>query len=352
MIDLRKYQSVIQSYWHLNRLAARAGFDTLSHRLRNQKLRQTWSLSFESALRLMALGAPQDEVTDVWQIRNPVNRLARLPQPLSAKRTPVVAGFTPAEWVEVATSSPERIVLFIHGGGYIFGSPYTHRIITSTVARAAKARVLSLDYRLAPEFPFPAGLEDAWGAYWWLLTQKIEAKQIVLMGDSAGAGLCVALMLSLREAGMPLPAGAALLSPWLDLTLQSKSILKNEATDYLTATGLNAAAQMYCNSYAPEHPLISPMFADLNGLPPILIQTGTAETLLDDARRFAKRAKDAGVDVSLEEWEDMIHVFQLMYLIEPKARKAVDHLGNFVQRQVRQTNPQGKATVVKTPSAL
>ena len=348
MIDLRKYHSIFQSYWHLNRLAAKAGYETLSSRLRGAKPRPTWSVPFESTLRIMAMGAPHDEVHDVWQIRQPVNDLARLPQPLRVKRTQVIAGLAPAEWVDDVHSSAERIVLFIHGGGYIFGSPNTHRLITATVARTAGARVLSLDYRLAPEHPFPAGLEDAWAAYWWLLTQQVKPEQIVLMGDSAGAGLCVALMLALRDAGMPLPAGAALLSPWLDLTLQSESILKNEATDYLTATGLNAAAQMYCDGFDAHHPQISPMFADLSGLPPLLIQTGTAETLLDDARRFAKRAKEAGVAVDLEEWEDMVHVFQFWYLIETKARQAVEHLGRFVRKQVSNAT----ATATRSTVAL
>ncbi|MFN8443426.1 MAG: alpha/beta hydrolase [Caldilineaceae bacterium] len=333
MIDLHKVQSLAKSYWQLNRLAAKAGVATLSHRLRGTSL-ASWSLPFESTFRMMAMGSPQAELTDVWQIRNPVNNMARLPQLIRSKRTPVVAGLAPGEWVEVPNSSQDRIVLFLHGGGYVFGSPYTHRLITATVAKSAGARVLAIDYRLAPEYPFPAALEDAWAAYWWLLEQKIKGSQIVVMGDSAGGGLSVALMLALRDAGLPLPAGAALLSPWLDLSLQSKSIQKNEATDYINEIGLRAAASMYANGFDPHNPLISPMFADLRGLPPILIQSGTAETLHDDAIRFAERAREANVSVTLEKWEEMVHVFQLWYRIEPKARQAVEHLGQFVHQQV------------------
>lgn len=338
MFDLHKYQSFAKSYWQLNRLAAKAGVATLNHRLHGTSL-ASWSLPFEGTFRMMALGSPQDELTDVWQIRDPVNNLARIPQLMRAKRTPVVAGLAPAEWVDVASSSSERIVLFLHGGGYVFGSPYTHRLITASIARTAGARVLSVDYRLAPEHPFPAAVEDAWGAYWWLLAQGIEAKRIVVMGDSAGAGLSLALMLVARDAGLPLPAGAALLSPWLDLSLQSESIQRNAATDYLSEVGLQAAANMYADRYDPHHPLISPMFADLRGLPPLLIQTGTAETLIDDARRFAQRARAANVQVTLEEWEEMVHVFHLWYRIEPKARQAVRHLGQFVHQQVDQNEP-------------
>ncbi len=340
MFDVQRYQTLAKSYWRLNTLVARAGVQTLTHRLLGEKPRATWSLPFESTVRMMALGSPNEEVSDVLQIRAPIDGLSRLPTLLNATRTPIMAGPVPGEWVDVANSSAERIILFLHGGGYVFGSPTTHRLLTATIARTSGARVLSLDYRLAPEHPFPAAVEDAWAAYWWLLSQNFDPKQIVVIGDSAGGGLSVALMLALRDAGLPLPAGAVLMSPWVDLSLQADSIHKNEGSDYLNEVGLRSAARMYAEGCDVKAPLISPLFADLHGLPPILIQTGTAEVLYDDARRFAQHAKEDGVTVEFEEWEDMVHVFQFWYLMEPKARQAVHHIGEFVRRHTQKQSSQ------------
>jgi acetyl esterase/lipase len=225
-------------------------------------------------------------------------------------------------------------VLYLHGGGYVSGSPRTHRPLAGEIAHAAGARLLLPAYRLAPEHPFPAALEDAWVAYWWLLKQGVQPGQIVVAGDSAGGGLALALLVALRDAGLPLPAGLVCISPWVDLTLRGASLRANEGRDYLNAAAIRAVAALYLNGRDAREPLASPLFADLRGLPPTLIQTGTAELLLDDSKRLARRAAAAGVPVELELWENMVHVWHFLYLFEAKARQAIRRVGCFVRERV------------------
>jgi acetyl esterase/lipase len=235
--------------------------------------------------------------------------------------------------VEFVTPHRPRdgVILFLHGGGYVSGSPVTHRTLVAEIARAARCRVVAPDYRLAPEAPYPAALKDAWAIYWWLLDQGVPPSRIVVMGDSAGGGLTIALLLALRDAGLPLPAGAAGLSPWLDLTLSGATMQTNAPTDYINQNVLSACARMYLDGRPAEAtPLASPLHADLHGLPPLLLQAGTAEMLLDDSIRFAARAEAAGVPVTLEQWDDMIHVWHFFYSITPAARQAIDHIADFV----------------------
>ncbi len=321
-----------RNYWTVNQLAARAGLRTLAHRAQRHPRLAEWSLPYESIVEMMTLGAPHGEIRSADDIRRPLERITLLANPPGATRQPALAGFFSGEWVTTPASAPERVILYLHGGGYVSGSPSTHVAITARLAKEAQARIFALDYRLAPEHPFPAQIEDAWAAYWWLLTEQgVKPTQIIVAGDSAGGGLTVALLLALRDAGMPLPAGAVCLSPWLDLTLSGATIAINEPTDFLNFDILHASAQMYANGYDLRHPLISPLYADPAGLPPLLIQAGSAEMLLDDSRRFAQRAREAGVDVQLEVWEYMVHVWHFTWMLEPKARQAIAQIGRFVR---------------------
>ena len=293
----------------------------------------TWSLPFEGAVEMLSRGTPSQKSIQPELVRKSLNRATLLAAFTRALHTAVSAGGVPAEWITTGRPSEQRVVLYLHGGGYISGSPQTHRSVISEIARAAGVRVLTADYRLAPEAPFPAALEDAWIVYWWLLQQGIRSDQIVVAGDSAGGGLTIALLLALRDAGAPLPAGAVCLSPWFDLALTGESLHANAASDYLNPQIIRSAAQMYLGGRDPATPLASPLYADLRGLPPLLIQAGMAEMLLDDAKRFARRASAAGVKVELELWENMVHVWHFLFLIEPQARQAIQRIGCFVRRQ-------------------
>ena len=323
-----------RNYWAVNRLVARAGLRTLTHRARHHPRLAEWSLPYEGIVEMMTLGTPQGEIHNVDDIRRPLDRVTLFTHPVGVNRQPVTTVFFGGEWVTTAASSPERVILFLHGGGYVSGSPSTHVAITARLATEARARLFVLDYRLAPEHPYPAQIEDAWAAYWWLITEQgVKPAQIIVAGDSAGGGLTISLLLALRDAGVPLPAGAACLSPWFDLTLSGASMTTNQPTDYLNPDVLHAAANMVAQDHDLCHPLLSPLYADLTGLPPLLIQAGSAEMLLDDSRRFAMRARQAGVDVHLEIWEHMVHVWHFTWLLEPKARQAIGAIGRFVQRR-------------------
>ncbi|RMG96265.1 MAG: alpha/beta hydrolase [Chloroflexi bacterium] len=227
----------------------------------------------------------------------------------------------------------DRLLLYFHGGGYVIGSSTTHQDLAWRLSAATQARVFSLDYRLAPEHPFPAAVEDALAAYRWLLTQGFTADRLALAGDSAGGGLVMAVLVALRDAGEPLPATAVCLSPWVDLALTGKSLTTNAAADpVITRERLAEYAQLYLGETDPQIPLASPLYADLNGLPPLLIQAGSAEILLDDASRLAARAEAAGVAVTLDIWEEMIHVWQAFAAVVPESQEAIARIGEFVRQ--------------------
>ncbi len=259
------------------------------------------------------------------------NRFIRLPADIRCQ--PVAASGVPAAWIE-APDADRGAVLYLHGGGYALGSIHTHREWIARLARATRLRALAIDYRLAPEHPFPAALEDARAAYCWLLDQGADPARIIIAGDSAGGGLALATLLALRDAGERLPAGAVCLSPWTDLALTGPSIRRNAPTDpVLDAGSLRRYAGLYAGAHAPTDPLISPLYADLTGLPPLLIQAAADEILVDDARRLATKAREAGVDVTLAVWEGVFHVFQLVRLL-PASREALAQIAGFVSRQL------------------
>jgi acetyl esterase/lipase len=255
------------------------------------------------------------------------------PLPEGAEVHAVDAGGVPAEWVSDGTGPADGVVLYLHGGGYCMGSVGTHRGLAARLAAASRARVLNLDYRLAPEHPHPAAVDDAVAAYRWLRGTGVE--QVVVGGDSAGGGLTIATLLALRDAGDPLPAAGFCLSPWVDLECAGETMTTKADVDPMcTKEGLTDMAAAYAGDRDLRAPLLSPVHADLRGLPPLLIQVGTAEVLLDDAVRLAERARAAGVDVRLEAWDDLIHVFQAFAPMVPEALEAIEGIGAFVQQRL------------------
>ena len=259
---------------------------------------------------------------------------AMAPQPEGATCTPCEVGGRAAEWVVAAGARDDRALLYLHGGGYCIGSINTHRTLAADLSRAAGVRVLVIDYRLAPEHPFPAAVDDAVAAYRFLLDAGYDRRRLAIAGDSAGGGLTAATLLALREQDVPLPACAALLSPWLDLSQSGDSMRRCAELDPMVQRdGLQRMAEAYLAGKPAETPLASPLFADLRHLPPLLIHVGTAETLLDDSTRFAARAKDAGVDATLEVWDDMIHVWHAFGML-PEARDAQARVGEFLRRHL------------------
>jgi acetyl esterase/lipase len=241
-----------------------------------------------------------------------------------------------ANWISTPESNLNNVILYLHGGGYSEGSLVSHQDLAMRIGRASKTRVLLIDYRRAPENPFPAALEDALTSYKWLLeTKKILPHKIVIAGDSAGGGLTLCMLIKLRDQGTSLPIAAVCLSPWTDLAMIGNSIKKKAKIDaWLTPSDLLFAAELYVGDNDPKNPLISPLFGNLHNLPPILIQVGTAEILMDDSIRFAEKAKKEGVDVTLEVWDDMIHVFQAFADWAPEGQDAINKIGNYIQSKL------------------
>jgi monoterpene epsilon-lactone hydrolase len=258
---------------------------------------------------------------------------SQFPLAEDVRRDPVDAAGVPAEWITTPEALHERGIYYLHGGGYTLGSINTHREMISRLSRAARARALAIDYRLAPEHPFPAAVEDSTAAYRWLLAIGVDPARLVIAGDSAGGGLTVATLVALRDAGDPLPAAAVCLSPWVDLEGLGESMTTRAEVDPMVQREeLLQHVKAYLGDAHPRTPLAAPLYADLRGLPPLLIQVGTAETLLDDSTRLAERAKAAGVDVVLEPWDDMIHVWQFCAAILPEGQQAIDRIGEFIRK--------------------
>lgn len=240
-----------------------------------------------------------------------------------------------SEWLVPEETREDGVLLYLHGGAYCIGSINSHRHMAANIARASKTRTLMIEYRLCPEHPFPAGLEDAVAAYRWLVDQGISPDRIIIGGDSAGGGLTLATLLKLREEGLKRPAGAVLLSPWTDLTSSGESIKTRAAADpMLQPAGTTHLAEWYANGADLQAPLISPLFADLKDLPPLFIQVGDSEILLDDSTRLAQAARDQGVDVALEVWDDMFHVWHYYADWIPEGREAIDKIAGFMSEKL------------------
>lgn len=245
---------------------------------------------------------------------------------------PIRANGVPAEWTTVPDADPSCVVMFLHGGGYISGSIDSHRHMVAEAGRQSGARGFAVGYRLAPEHPFPAALDDAVAAYKFLLASGYDPKQIALAGESAGGGLAVATATTLRDSGVPLPACIWCSSPWVDLEMTGGTMVTKAAVDPLIQKPyLQELAADYLHGADPRGPLVSPLYADLRGLPPMLIQVGSAETLLDDAIRLAGVAGGADVNVKLHVWPDMIHAFHLFYQQVAAARLGLAEVGDFLR---------------------
>jgi monoterpene epsilon-lactone hydrolase len=244
-------------------------------------------------------------------------------------------GAVKGEWVSARGASANRRVLFyLHGGGYISGSAKSARPITATLARNFGVRAFSLDYRCAPEHRFPAGLDDAVAGYRWLLSNGIEPQNICVAGDSAGGGMTLALALRLRDAGEPLPASLVCLSPWTDMTGSGDSIIANSQRDPMfVAEDIQRYAAVYLGDHSPNDPLASPLFADLRGLPPILIQVGRNEVLLDDAVELHERVAAVGGRSELNIYAHVPHGWHYGSPFVPETRRALREIADFVQKQ-------------------
>jgi epsilon-lactone hydrolase len=243
----------------------------------------------------------------------------------------VDAGGVDAEWITTPGASNDRYVLYLHGGGYVIGSIKTHRDLMGRVSRAAKAKVLGLNYRLAPEHPFPAAVDDAVAAYRFLLGQGAKPSRIAIAGDSAGGGLAAATLVAIRDAKLPNPGAGVLLSPWIDMEGIGESMTTRIDKDpAIRKEGLVQMAQAYLQGKDPRTPLAAPLYANLQELPPLLIQVGDAEVLLDDSTRLTDHARAAGVHTKLEVWPEMIHVWHLFASFLPEGQQAIDGLGKFI----------------------
>jgi phosphinothricin tripeptide acetyl hydrolase len=285
------------------------------------------------AVRAHLAKLPPSDTLTVAERRLQYERAERVfPIPPEIKVEQVSAPAAPAEWLRPPGAVAGRLVLYLHGGGYVIGSPRSHRHLAAAIASAGQATGLLLDYRLAPEHPFPAAVEDATAAYRWLLEQGIAPGHVVIGGDSAGGGLTVATLVALRDAGVPRPAAGVCISPWTDLTFGGASYRTRAQSDPIVSRpGIDGMAQAYLGATPPRTPLASPLFADLRGLPPLLIQVGGDEVLLDDATELADRAKAAGVDTTLEVWDRMIHVWHWFLPMLDEAQAAIDGIGRFVR---------------------
>ena len=255
--------------------------------------------------------------------------------PRGTKITEGQLGNVPVEWVANSTAGARGFVLYLHGGGYVTGSPRTHRGLTARIARDARVCVAVPDYRLAPEHAHPAAVDDALAAYKGLLDQGIPPHKIIIAGDSAGGGLSLALALRIKAAPLPQPAGLVLLSPWTDLTLAGSSMQSPQQKEWLlTKSFIVDAAQHYAAGQDPRQPTVSPLFADLTGLAAMLVQVGTEEVLLDDATRLSQAATGQGVPVTLQIWPKLWHVWQLHGGQMPEADRAIAAIAEFIHARL------------------
>ncbi|MEO7092417.1 MAG: alpha/beta hydrolase [Polyangiales bacterium] len=300
--------------------------------------RQGWTAQFEALVEVL-----RRDADSLREATFPAIRAHMDGRPLGSRvlsrvaREKVQVGGLRAEWFcprDARRGDDTRgTILYLHGGGYCVGSIRTHRDLLARLCLAAHAEVLALEYRLAPEHPYPAAVDDAVSAYRWLRAKEggaREARKIVIGGDSAGGGLTMATLLALRDAGDELPRAGILLSPWVDLRGREPSIRENADYDWIDEVFLHRCAQDYRGTLAIEDPRLAPLQADLKGLPPLLFQLGGAEILLDEGRRLAERAEAAGVEVTLDVTPDMIHVFQLFAEVVPQGAAAIARIGRYV----------------------
>lgn len=289
--------------------------------------------ALEIYLRINRVFSGNSSELNIAKERAEVEAMASMFKPMGEIRCePVMANGIPAEWIIPKEEKPGRAILFLHGGSFNSGSIVSHRTLAGNVALSSNARTLLIDYRLAPEHPFPAGINDTVKAYEWLLAQGFASNQIVVAGDSAGGTLTLNLLIHLRDNNQALPVAAVCLSPAPDLTFSGESWVFNATKDLmLVERKERESIEIYLREFDPRSPLVSPSFADLHGLPPLLIQIGSYELLLSDVERFAEKAKAAGVDVTLEVWQGMQHEWQFAGKFLPEGKRAISRIGEFVE---------------------
>jgi monoterpene epsilon-lactone hydrolase len=258
-------------------------------------------------------------------------RWVRMP-PDGTETTAQMLGAIPAVRIVRPESQADRYILYLHGGGYATGSPALYRHITWRIAAAARSRLIAIQYRLAPEHPFPAAIDDAAAAWRALLTEGADPWHCTIMGDSAGGGLALALALKLRDEGAPLPAALVALSPWTDLAMTGQSCRPGSSDPMVNFDDLALLAAQYLAGADPRNTYASPLYGDLRGLPPTLLQVGSDEILRDDAQRMAEKMREAGCDVTLEIWPRMPHVWHAFAPAMPEALQAIARVGDFVQK--------------------
>ncbi|MEM7115509.1 MAG: alpha/beta hydrolase [Chloroflexota bacterium] len=292
------------------------------------------SLQFNALLQLLRANPTPDDVSIADSRAGMETMAAQTPLPTDAYMETITAVSVPGLLIAAADARDERVILYLHGGLYVLGSSNTHRDFAYRLSQAAQARVLVIDYRLAPEHPFPAALEDTLTAYRWLLENGIEPQNIAFVGDSSGGGLALSALVALRDAGDPLPKTAVCLCPWVDLTLTEDSLQTNSDSDpLLSVARLQRFANLYLDEADPQTPLASPLYAELTNLPSLLIHTGTADLLHSDAQRLDAKAKAANLDVTFTAWEEMIHVWHAFAAFLPEAQEALTEVGTFLQTQ-------------------
>jgi acetyl esterase/lipase len=260
-------------------------------------------------------------------------KMGKIPETIEVTQL-VIDGIN-AEWISPVGVNKQKVMLFNHGGGYISGNCKDHRMHVAKLVQQSGVTALLYDYRLAPEHPFPAAVEDTLKVYRWMLAQGIAAENIVVAGESAGGGLCMATLVAIRDEGLPLPAGGVASSPWLDLTCTADSYRRNERKDISTLGSWQVWNKYYFADSDPRHPWVSPLYADLKGLPPVFIQVGTHEIMLDDSVNFIEKAKTAGVDASISIWEEMVHCFAFFSPMFPEAKAGMEELCRMVRKFLR-----------------
>lgn len=288
------------------------------------------------AIRSLLAAFPDMTGKSIEQLRAQMQAwIGSFPLPEGVSVEAVDAGGVPAEWVKAPGARKNSVLMYLHGGGYALGSAATGRHLAAALSETAASPVLSVDYRLAPENPFPSAVEDAVAGYRWLIRQGAGPERIAICGDSAGGGLTVAALVALRDAGDPLPSAGICVSPWVDLTCSADSYRTRAGTDPLiTHENIVWFANLYLGGEDPKTPLASPLFADLEGLPPLLIQVGSEEVLLDDSIGLHSRARAAGVDSTLEVWDDMIHVWHVFFQMLKEGRDAISRIGEFLEARI------------------
>jgi monoterpene epsilon-lactone hydrolase len=294
-------------------------------------MRPSWDVRFETWATLLHHYGKRSHMFPLSAQRRAASGFLPRNTVTSMRYERVDAGGVQGEWFHPALCDESRVLMYLHGGGYCLGSIDTHRDPVGRLCAAAQVRGFVPEYRLAPEHPFPAQLDDAIASYRWLLDRGIPASHIVVAGESAGGGLVLSLLVALRDRGSPLPAAAVCVSPWVDLEMTGQSMRDNARFDYVARHVLQQNVRYFVPNGDTRNPLAAPLHADLRGLPPLLVLAGEAETLLDDARRMAARATRHGVDVTFEIEPDMIHAWPLFANAFPRCQRTIERMADFVR---------------------